>query len=933
MCPMHSLGEEPVLQVRVLGPTDLSAADEPIRLDRLLERALAVRLALARGAGVADEALARDLWGDVDLTRPTERLRVLASRLRRSLGEQSGAVRRTAAGFALRAVPADLDAAEAAIGRAQAARRAGDRAAAHIANTEALALWRGAALADLRAVPFACTEGERLDALRLDVQVDWFEVELDHESTATRADLEQLAAAHPLHERLVCLAALSLYRTGRQAEALDRLAKLKSALAEELGVDPSPATAELELRLLRQDPVLDRPLPPATTPSPPATSPVRLRVNWPPAMEFVGRDGELASLADQLTDPGLVTLTGGPGTGKTRLAREVAVRVQATDRPVAWLDLAQVSSPDAVAPRLVTAAGLEAAPGDPVPRCARALAGALLVVDNAEHLVDAVAVLLNSLRLATPGLSVLVTSQGTLRISGEEVHRVGPLPANAAARLFCSRSGAAPGPEVDAICAAVDRLPLGIELAAGLTRTLTVPQLAARIDDRLRLLVGGPRDAGGRHTSLRTALDWSHDLLGEPARTVWRRLSVFAGGCTLEAAEQVLAGEGLEPADVAVQLGLLADRCLVTVRESAGGRRFGMLETVRQYAADLLGTGAEDQAVRRRHADWCVELAARTEEYGGSDHLEFTRELIAEESNLRAALGWCLDGGGDPALVLQIVTPSWWYWWTHGMMTDARDWLRRALAATESAGPADRAAALRAAASLTRNSGNYTEARELGESALRFYREAGDFSGETAALLGLAITAAALQDHEEAYALAESARVRGDARGNLRVSAAAGNMVGITLRCMGRGAEAVRIMTAAYQQWLELDDPRGMGGTECGLGILAQQRGDLAESREWFLRGLRHYHEIGMVEGLLDCLDGIAGVDVLDGRPEQALRLLTVAGRHRDRLGAPLFIADEIAYRESALAAAIAALGDETGPLVAAARELAVEPVVEELLG
>lgn len=931
MTGMHSSGEDPVLDVRVLGPTEVSVAGVALSLDRPLERALAVRLALARGTGVPDDALAKDLWGEADLARPAERLRVLASRLRRSLGEHAGAVQRTPAGFALRATPADLTTAEGAIARANTARRKGDEATARTATAEALELWRGPALADLRGIPFAGTEGLRLDALRLDLQVEWIEAELGHGSGAARLQLEQLAAEHPLHERLVCLSALSLYRAGRQADALDRLAKLRAALAEELGVDPSPATAELELRLLRQDPGLDGPPAPAAVEQ---RKPDGLpKLNWPTAATaFVGREGEHAQLVEQLGEPTLLTLIGGPGTGKTRLAREVAATVQDAGRPVGWLDLAPLNNPDAVAPALIAALGVEANPADPAQASADALGGALLVVDNAEHLIEAVASLVGTLQLKTPGLSVLVTSQRPLRISGEEVHQVGALPPYAAVRLFCSHSGAEPDEQVNAICAAVDRLPLGIELAAGLTRTLTVPQLAGRINDRLRLLVGGPRDAGERHTSLRAALDWSYDLLGSQERTVLRRMSVFAGGCTLEAAEQVLAGDGIEAADLAVLLGELADRCLVTVHASTGVRRFGLLESVREYARDLLSASGEQNDVRRRHATWCTELADRTAQYGGADHVELERELADEEANLRAALEWSLEPGGDATRVQEIVPPSWWYWWIRGLMSEAMDWLRRSLELTDPAPSVERAAALRAAASLARNSGYLTEARELGQRALDVCAVVGDDRETMRAVLGLAITALALRDFDAALQLGTEARDRASIAGNERGLCSALNMIGLTVRCLGRTAEAAEIFTETLKRWVALDDRRGIAGTEANLGIVARQSGDPAGSREWFLVALRRYREIGLVEGELDCLDGIALLDVAEGRPAAALQLLIVTDRHRARLGAPLFVADEIADRAAALAEARTALGTEADRTAEAARELRLDALVDALL-
>ncbi|NUT93149.1 MAG: hypothetical protein HOY78_14105 [Saccharothrix sp.] len=609
----------PGVEVRVLGPVDVRAQGVPITLDRPLERALVARLALARGAAVPDGLLAEDLWGEVHLSRPRERLRVLVSRLRASLGGAAGAVSRSAAGYALDAVPVDLVAVEEAAARVRDAARTGDVRTARTSAAEALACWRDTALADVRAVPFAAAEGDRLDGLWLDLLVERVDAELALGLTADTATLAPLVAAHPLHERLAGLLAVAHYRAGRQADALAVLASLRRTLADELGVDPAPDTAALELRLLRQDPDL--------APRPPTT-----RLPVPPTALF-GRDGEVEALTDRLAHVPVVTLTGTAGSGKTRLALEVARRAS---RPVVWLDLTPLRAADELTPALLDAVGLEAGQGDPVPRIATALRGALLVVDNAEHVVDPTAALLGPLLRHGDGLSVLVTSQRPLLITGEEVHPVGPLPAPAAVGLFCDHSGAEPGPAVEAICAAVDRLPLGVALAAGLTRALSVEQVAARLDDRLRLLVGGSRDAGVRHTSLRAALDWSHDLLDEPSRSVLRQLAVFVGGWTLEAAERVVSGDG-----VAVALADLVDRSLVTVTAgprfgTAAGPRFGMLETVRQYALDRLAASGSEDGVRARHLAWCTAHAAAHDVR--EETAQTVASLFAEWPNLLSAL-------------------------------------------------------------------------------------------------------------------------------------------------------------------------------------------------------------------------------------------------------------------------------------------------------
>jgi predicted ATPase/DNA-binding SARP family transcriptional activator len=617
------------LEIHVLGPVEISTGAGPVVLPRRLERALAVRLALAGGAPVLDDVLARDLWGDAELTRPAERLRVLASRLRAGLGDAAPTLTRTHGGYALLAAAVDLLAAEEAVARMHAALRSGERGAARSAAAEGIAQWRGPAFADLRAVPYARAEGERLDALYLDVLVERLSADIeDGRAAEATGDLERLVRVHPLHERLHRLHALALYHLGRQADALDGLARLRVTLADELGVDPDPETAQLELRLLRQDDAL----------VPAHRRHGRPDVRLPtPATTLFGRDGELAVLIEQLRHPALVTLTGPPGSGKTRLALEVARLTEAQGRRVTWVDLAPLSEPDLVTSAVVAAAAVPSGSDDVVSRLASALDDALLVIDNAEHLIEPVAALLAAVRRVAPRLSVLVTSQRALRISAEEVHHVGPLTPTGAATLFCEHSHAPRDEQVDAICSAVDRLPLGVELAAGLTRTLTVRQIAGRIDDRLRLLVGGSRNAGQRHTSLRAALDWSYRLLDPAVATAFRRLAVFAGGCTLEAAEHVLVDAELPVAGVTAALTELCDRCLVAVDSRGSVPRFGLLESVREYALELLSDTADDPAVRARHLDWCAQHVAAHNVQGDDEAAELAA-VFEEWPNLVSAL-------------------------------------------------------------------------------------------------------------------------------------------------------------------------------------------------------------------------------------------------------------------------------------------------------
>ncbi|MFI6044247.1 AfsR/SARP family transcriptional regulator [Nocardia sp. NPDC051321] len=579
-----------------------------VGVDRPLEQAALIRLALARGVPVPDGRLVADLWGAADLPRPIQRLRVLISRLRTALGEHGAAVTRSPSGYQTTVAVADLIAAEAAAAQLHAAQRAGRYAAVRSAAEAALRCWRGPTLVDVTAAPFAHAESARLDQWRLDLTVARLDAALHLGSGAEIAtELAALVHEHPQHEPLARLSALTLYRTGSQAAALDRLHRLRRELADELGVDPTE-TAELELRILRHDPTLQPPR---------AAQPVEIAVTAAdatcpmPTDAFIGRRRELAAVVDSLRRPAVVTLLGGPGSGKTRLALEAARRVAASGRRAVFVELASVQRRDTIDQAIAVAVG--AAPeGRPEAVCA-ALAGAVLVLDNVEHIIYEVGVIIETLAARVRGLTVLITSQRALESPMEILIRIGALDHAVGLELFAERAMCPIMPaelsDVTAVCAAVDWLPLGIELAAGMTRTFTISQLAQRIDGRIRLLMGSRRTVGSsRHSSLRAALDWSHELLDPSEQAVLRRISVFAGAFGLEAAESIVPGGILEKADVAMVLAVLVDRGLATVLVDGAERRFLLLETVRDYASAKLAAAGEASIVRQRHVEWCLDL-------------------------------------------------------------------------------------------------------------------------------------------------------------------------------------------------------------------------------------------------------------------------------------------------------------------------------------
>ncbi|MFC9691320.1 ATP-binding protein [Kribbella sp. NPDC056951] len=924
----------PLLQIDVLGPAELlTPARESVPLRQPLTRALAVRLGLARGKPVADGILIRDLWGDDDdAARPLARLRVLASRLRGALGDQAGALQRTSAGFRLLAEPADLDAAEKALSGLDLS-RGGDQARVFDTAAAALARWRGDPLSDLDGIPFVAAERERLESLRLELQLAWAESGLAL-GKFVEPELERLVCVHPLHERLVGLSAQALFRAGRQADALDRLHALRVRLADELGIDPAPETVSLEGDLHTR-----------------LTAPSRLRTSLPTAARtFVGRRQEQADLLQQIQQPGLITLLGGPGAGKTRLARELAARTADDGRLVAWLDLAPAQPGDDLESALAGAAG--ATSGDhSIGHSAELLTDALLVVDNAEHLVDQVATVIDVLRFKSTGLSILVTSQRPLRLTDEQLHRVAALTAAEATQLFCDRSGAEPSAAVERICTAVDRLPLGIELAAGLTRTLSVDQLAKRIDHRLRLLVRGLRDAGPRHVSLRSALDWSHELLGPQERIALRRLAVFAAGCTPEAAAYVLtdntptqsasgdapddgrAAGGIAGDQVDGLLAELADRSLIT----SGPERIGLLETVREYALDQLRSSGEESALRHRHAAWCVELAKFGGAYGPQDQRlllgepELARLVRLEEPNMLAAIDWCMGEGNDPGRVSEFVAPLGWHWMSRGMMAQASEWLCASLPAL-APGTAERGSALRGFAFQARSVGRYDEALEAGLECLQIYRALGDNRGLARTYHVLTLTSLGLDDVYAALDYAHQAGTMAETLDLPIVLGASLNCTGLALRMLGYPAEAKDLFEQAYDIWAAVRDDEGLVLASNHLGVLAVQAGDTAEGRRRALFCLRMARGIGGLLGILDGLALLATVEAAEGNPEEAIRLIAVVQHQREELSSPIQVADEASALAAAWEECRRALGAEAHRLAELARRQSPETLAAEIL-
>ncbi|MEU1762276.1 ATP-binding protein [Micromonospora sp. NPDC005686] len=660
----------------VLGATQAYAADGsvlPVTGVRL--RALLVLL-LDADRTVTPQRLTDGVYGDRPPEQAANALQSQVSRLRRSL--PGVPIEFGPAGYRLAIDRQRVDVhrftALAEAGRAALA--AGDPAGAAALLRDALGLWRGEPLADVTVAPFAEAEAARLRQARLAAVEDRVEAELALAPAAAPliAELRDLVAAHPLRERLHGLLMRALHGAGRRAEALAVYADARRVLAEELGTDPSAELVALHTALLRDDAA-----PPARLPS--------------PLTSFVGRDGELRRVGELLGSARLVTLHGPGGAGKTRLATTVA---SGHDGPVCLVELAAVAPGAAVAPAVLAALDLRDAglrtPGGPADLTARLVAALadrrlLLVLDNCEHVIDDAARLTGRLLAAAPGLRVLATSREPLGLTGEALCPVGGLPApdgpaapeTAAAypavRLFTDRAAdVSPGFRLDAattpavlrICRTLDGLPLALELAAARLRALPVTQVAARLDDRFRLLRRGDRTAAPRHRTLEAVVGWSWDLLDAPERRLAARMSVFAGAADLAAVQAVCAPDAGDVLDV---LAGLVDKSLV---EATGGR-YRMLETIREFAAARLAEHGETGRVRDAHAAYFLDLALAGDaglRGGGQDR--WLRRLDAARDDLHVALRHA-----DTATGLRLVATLAFYWWLRGLRGEGAALARR----------------------------------------------------------------------------------------------------------------------------------------------------------------------------------------------------------------------------------------------------------------
>ncbi|WP_026360920.1 BTAD domain-containing putative transcriptional regulator [Amycolatopsis nigrescens] len=670
-------------------------------------RALLAALALEPGRVVSKATLIDWIWAEQPPSEASNALQRLVSRLRKVLPD--GLVDGQPDGYRLTVDPDAVDAVrfERLVGQA----RGGDDPQRVKLLREALGLWRGGAMQDVGLPDSAAFDAAvtRLEGLRLAAMEDRFEAEIRLDGGAGLvSELTDLVVAHPMRERLAAALMRALAAAGRNTDALLVYQRTKEALSDALGVDPSPELSTLHVALLRGE-VGRRD----------ENRKTNLRAEL---TSYVGKEADVAAVRELIAEHRLTTLIGPGGSGKTRLATETSRTLLGDQPDGVWLvELAAIGTDDDVAQAALTALGLrdelfgDAPNAEPTERFIAAVRerAMLLILDNCEHVIETAAAFAHRALGECRRLRILATSRELLGITGEALWPVTPLALPAAdagpdeiesvpaVRLLRDRAsavrkdlgvggdGAARTSSTLAhVCRALDGMPLAIELAAARLRTMSLDQFASRLDDRFRLLTGGSRTALPRHRTLRAMVDWSWELLTDAERTVLRRLSVFSGGASLEAAERVCAGSestAVEPGQVFELLTALTEKSLL-VAAGDGISRYRMLGTIKEYAAQRLAEAEESDLARQAHLAYFTELAETAEpQLRRAEQLTWLATLNAEHGNISAAMRGAL-AAGEAQAAMRLAAGTGFYWWFSGRKTEGIELIT---AATEMPGEVD----------------------------------------------------------------------------------------------------------------------------------------------------------------------------------------------------------------------------------------------------
>jgi predicted ATPase/DNA-binding winged helix-turn-helix (wHTH) protein len=886
---------EPI-EFRLLGKIEAVRNDAVLPLGGQRQRALLALLVLGRGRPVSADRLADELWAGRPPEGASTTLRSYVSKLRSALGK-GPSITGGSGGYAIAVDPQTVDAQRferlAEEGREALERGAASRAAERL--REGLELWRGRPFGDLGDEGSLRLEAERLEELRLHALEGRIEADLAlGKGGELVEELETLVRTHPYRERFWRQLMLALYRADRQADALAAYRRAREVLDEELGLEPSEELRQLEQAILRHD--VEEAKPPEE------------RHNLPAEVTtFVGRQRELGELEALLGESRMVTITGVGGTGKTRLALETGRRVLPEFPDGVFLcDLAPLPEDALVPHELASVLGVQEQAGTPIEESlVQRLRDSdlVLLLDNCEHLIEAAAVLAARLLAACPRLRILATSREPLGIPGEVDYPLAPLAlpkpdadvdeirGSEAVSLFLARARTARPQLSDnretivaagRICSDLDGLPLAIELAAARAKALSLEEVASRLADRFRFLVSWRRLTPARHRTLEEAMEWSYDLLPENEKALLARLSVFAGGFSLQAAAAVCLDGDEEQALELVQR--LVDASLVVTEEREGEMRYRLLETVREYARQRLEDVAERDPAERSHAEWCLALAEQAEpELTGERQTPWFSTLEREHDNLRAALA---HAEWEPESRLRLAVAMTRFWYVRGHLTEARTWLEHAL---EQAGepplPLYRRA-LTAGASFALLQGDYGVATELAEKGLAAARESGEPPYVANALSNLGAIVLAAGDYDRAADLLDEAVTLARKVGDERIAALAINNRGDLALTLGNYEEAEPLFEESLELLRARGDTANVARSLFNLGAVALKLGRLESAEERFHESIELSREVEDKEDLAWCLEGFAGLAAERDEGERAAFLLGAAGAVLSEMGA-----------------------------------------------